>query len=315
MIEMGIYKITNLINGKLYIGSTNNFKVRFSGHRSRLNRDCHYNLHLQSSYNKYGKNNFTMEILEHCDENALLEREQYYVDELKVLNPKKGYNKASDIRRTSGNKWSDESKKRLSDAKKGMKMHPNTKKALIKANKERVYGDLSHLWTKEAIEKAALSRSNPVLQYDLDGNFVKEWDHAILARKNYSSKEGGNITGCCNGIRDKAYEYQWRWKTEDYELKIKPYKRNAISSSILCYNVKGEFVESFESIADAKRKMKLKTSGGINDCLSNKRQMCKGFQWYYKPENNIYPEKVLSYVRGKSKGNIDYFIELCLNMV
>ncbi|QIW88501.1 hypothetical protein [Pseudanabaena phage PA-SR01] len=45
----GIYQIINKENGKIYIGSTLNFKMRFRGHKSELRRGIHGNAHLQNS--------------------------------------------------------------------------------------------------------------------------------------------------------------------------------------------------------------------------------------------------------------------------
>jgi group I intron endonuclease len=60
----GIYKITNCISGKFYIGSTKRFKKRQRDHFGILKRNKHHNKHLQASYNKHGRKNFLFEILE-----------------------------------------------------------------------------------------------------------------------------------------------------------------------------------------------------------------------------------------------------------
>lgn len=75
-----IYKIENIINKKIYIGSTINFKQRKSDHLSRLRKNKHPNAYLQNSWNKYGEENFVIEILERCKIEDLLTREQYYID-------------------------------------------------------------------------------------------------------------------------------------------------------------------------------------------------------------------------------------------
>lgn len=91
-IICGIYKIENLINKKLYVGSSNNIKRRWGEHIKSLNNNLHPNKHLQFSWNKYGQNNFTFNVLEECEEYNLLEREQFYIDDLNVLNDSIGYN-------------------------------------------------------------------------------------------------------------------------------------------------------------------------------------------------------------------------------
>ena len=77
----GIYKIINLQTGKYYVGSTKDFKIRKQCHFSRLKCNTHTNKHLQSAYNKYGKNNFKFEIIEYVKEELLLDVEQSYIDD------------------------------------------------------------------------------------------------------------------------------------------------------------------------------------------------------------------------------------------
>lgn len=79
----GIYKITNVINGKFYIGSSGNLKNRCSIHFAHLRRNSHSNKHLQNSYNKYGENNFIFSIVEECEKDKLIELEQKYIDTLR----------------------------------------------------------------------------------------------------------------------------------------------------------------------------------------------------------------------------------------
>ena len=79
----GIYIITNIKNGKQYVGSSVNIKYRFTRHKQMLRDNIHKNPKLQASYNKYKKDLFFYTILELVeDKNKLLEREQYYIDKL-----------------------------------------------------------------------------------------------------------------------------------------------------------------------------------------------------------------------------------------
>lgn len=63
----GIYQIRNIINNKVYIGSAFILYDRFRSHKSSLNSNKHNNNHLQKSYNKYGSESFTFEVLEVLD--------------------------------------------------------------------------------------------------------------------------------------------------------------------------------------------------------------------------------------------------------
>ena len=86
----GIYKITCLANNKSYIGQSVSIKRRWATHKRELAAGTHYNEYLQRAYNKYGKDNFTYEILELCSKDKLNEREQFYVAIFDTF--KNGYN-------------------------------------------------------------------------------------------------------------------------------------------------------------------------------------------------------------------------------
>lgn len=92
MVKTGIYKITCIVNGKIYIGSSIDIARRFREHRSRLKMQTHSSVHLQRSWNKHGKDKFLFSIIEECDQNNLIEREQYWIDELKPYLKDIGFN-------------------------------------------------------------------------------------------------------------------------------------------------------------------------------------------------------------------------------
>lgn len=66
--EFGIYRITNIISGKTYIGKTGkNFGERWNCHRAQLNGGYHDNPYLQRAWNKYGENSFEFAVVEVVD--------------------------------------------------------------------------------------------------------------------------------------------------------------------------------------------------------------------------------------------------------
>jgi group I intron endonuclease len=83
MKTSGIYQIKNKVNGKSYIGSSVRLNKRWKRHLTDLKCNVHHSLALQRAFHKYGSDNFEFSILENCDENLLLEREQFYLDSLK----------------------------------------------------------------------------------------------------------------------------------------------------------------------------------------------------------------------------------------
>jgi len=83
----GIYRI-DLGNGHFYIGSAVDLGRREREHRKQLQRGGHHNQIMQNCWNKYGV--FEFAVLEECDKDFLLQREQTYLD--KWLSDKKNVN-------------------------------------------------------------------------------------------------------------------------------------------------------------------------------------------------------------------------------
>src|SRR5688572_29474071 len=123
-----IYKITCLINGKLYIGSTSNAKVRYSNHFRKLRNGVHKCKHLQNAWNKYGESNFTFEIIEYIElefedksqlAGYLNNKEQYYLNKLLFADENNnkfhelGYNHRRIANNNTGIKFSDESRSKM----------------------------------------------------------------------------------------------------------------------------------------------------------------------------------------------------------
>lgn len=75
-----IYMILNKISGKFYIGSSKNYKGRWSVHIHLLNKNNHFNKHLQNSWNKHGADKFEFSIIMNVlDKNELHNVEEYYL--------------------------------------------------------------------------------------------------------------------------------------------------------------------------------------------------------------------------------------------
>ena len=100
--NVGIYKITNIINNKVYIGSSIHLKERIQKHKRMLLTNKHNCKHIQSSYNKYGKEAFKFEIIETCNKDILIKKEQYWLDQFKSYNYLLGYNTRSIAENNSG---------------------------------------------------------------------------------------------------------------------------------------------------------------------------------------------------------------------
>lgn len=117
---MLIYKVINKINGKIYVGQTaGNFERRKILHLSRARGVS--NLPFYNAIRKYGPEDFVWEILEECRTiEELNEREEYWIKELNTIAPN-GYNLKYGGKNSL---YSEESRERMSEAKKGKKRKP-----------------------------------------------------------------------------------------------------------------------------------------------------------------------------------------------
>jgi group I intron endonuclease len=82
-MKSGVYKITNVKNGKFYIGSAKDIDRRWWEHKNDLKKNKHINPKLQHAWDFYGETNFDFIILENTDETVLVQREQFYLDMFK----------------------------------------------------------------------------------------------------------------------------------------------------------------------------------------------------------------------------------------
>ena len=95
----GIYKITNQINGKCYIGQSVSIKRRWQEHYRFNSREQDTVIH--QAFKKYGIENFSFEILEECSQNQLDDLEIKWIAYFDSQNPNKGYNRTSGGQGTS----------------------------------------------------------------------------------------------------------------------------------------------------------------------------------------------------------------------
>lgn len=114
----GIYKITCLPTGKVYIGSAVNLRQRWTDHRKTLRGNRHQNIHLQRAWNKYGEQSFGFEIVELVMfAEDLIGREQHWIDVTRAC--EEGFNIAptagSQLGMRYGPEYGDKVRERLSE--------------------------------------------------------------------------------------------------------------------------------------------------------------------------------------------------------
>ena len=143
--ESGIYEILNTITRDFYIGSTVSFKRRWAQHRCELRKSVHRNNHLQKAWNKYGEQAFEFNVILLCDIDNLLYYEQLLLDNLKPA-----YNICPVAGNTFGRIFSDETKHKMSNSKKGKPLSEDHKQKLREASKNHYYSEETRRKISEA---------------------------------------------------------------------------------------------------------------------------------------------------------------------
>lgn len=206
----GIYKIENLVNGKIYVGKSINIYKRWKKHKTLLNTKSHYNKHLQYAWDVYGEDNFKFSIIEQCscDNDVLSAKERYYIEVYNSKNSDFGYNMTNGGDGTSGFRLSDEQKKAASERVSGEKnphygiKKPESLKAQISQKlKGRVSPMLNRHQSEDArrqISAALKGEKSPKCR----GVYCTELDEEFWGATEASEKYGicrANIVACCQG--------------------------------------------------------------------------------------------------------------------
>lgn len=133
----GVYKITNLVNGKVYIGASKNIEKRWSAHRNG-------HTPIADDLKTFGLENFKFEVLLECPEDMLCQWERDMICLYDADDPKKGYNSPKDspysLKRAEvlkGRHLSEETKRKMSETHKGKSLSDEAKRKLSEALKGR----------------------------------------------------------------------------------------------------------------------------------------------------------------------------------
>ena len=211
---MIIYKITNTINGKFYIGQTiRNIKSRWSEH-------CHGSgcgIKLRHAINKHGKNAFTIEVIQTCNSiEELNKAEETWIKDLNTIDS--GYNLESGGKNkvpcletrqkmSRSHKIAQNKPERLEQISKSMKsLWQNEEYRALQSNSRKGIPK-SLEWKRKAVARAKKIAIN---QLDLSGNVIKTFASAVDVKRTLGFPTS-NIIACCKGRIKTAYSYMWKY--------------------------------------------------------------------------------------------------------
>jgi len=220
-----VYQRQIIATGKFYIGKHNGNSKYYKGS----------GIDYLTDYKKYVKDpklDLVEEILEYVDNiSKLNEREEYWLRKFDVANNSLFYNKTNRSRGWS--KVTDEQKEKISKAKLGVKMslessNKKREKMLGKSkhteeSKQKIGSKNKHPKpegfkekcqkpkSEEHCKKISKTKSIPILQYDLEGNFIKEWESGKLAAESLNLNQSC-INDVVRGKLKKSGGYIWKYK-------------------------------------------------------------------------------------------------------
>lgn len=283
----GVYKITLLLDSRVYIGKSVNLKQRVYNYTGKGPNDQY----IKRAIKKYGKENFKFEALEvfpnrtEFIEKLILERESFWIEIYDATNRKKGFNIVKFGTDLTGYKMSEEHKRKISIANKGKKHSPE----FIARMKERK-GEKHHNWGKKASQ-------------EWRGNISK----ANMGRKT-SSLTRKLIS---ESLKEKYKKDRSCWPKRKHSLetceKISEAHKRPVNQLILGTK---KIIASFPSVEEASIAMMGTRSGKarINACISGKQKSAYGCSWeFVNPKStdktfdtSLKNARLLSLQKGKS---------------
>lgn len=283
-----IYKITNMINNKIYIGETvRNVDVRWREHKNEaLNEGHGYNYPIHMAMRKYGFNNFKIEILENCADEIRFERESYYIKLYSSHLRTKGYNIT--LEGSGVILYSSEDIKSAWDE--GLSI--NEIAIRLGCHKSVVSKRLRGLSVSEEEIKNRISlnssmrQGQPIYQYSLNGELIKQWASASECARQ-TGYEQTAISNVCRQEQYSAYGYLWKLVNDN-----RPISEWVINNSnkqhsgrpkkrIAQYNKDTfELIQIYESAAAAARNLGLSDKSNIC-AAARKNGNAAGYKWKY----------------------------------
>lgn len=203
-----IYKITNKINQKSYIGKTTRTpQERFEEHRKEAKRERAKDRPFYKAINKYGMDNFTLETIEECSDEIASEREQFWIQAYATF--KNGYN---DTIGGDGTPYIDYNL--VVELYEQFK-NQNKVAEIMGIHKSSVSYILDNMNIKKLSHKevAKLNKGKPVKQINkFTDEIICVFDSLSEAEKSLNIKDAHkHISEVCRGKRKTAYGYKWEY--------------------------------------------------------------------------------------------------------
>lgn len=301
-----VYKTTNKINGKIYVGVHRTNPDIFDGYIgcgvSKKDQKKKVDIGFPAAVKKYGYNNFIRETLfiypDTEDGMKQAYEKEAEIVTIDFVKSKDTYNLTvggkftiyENIKKTISQYTLDGKFIRtwnsISEAEETLNL-TSIKNCLI--GNSKYCGDWQWKYYKEDLLQIdpVVKKEKSVFQFDLQGNLIKCWKSITEATAIFKNQESAKsaIRNVCAKITRQAFGYYWSFKDK---FEYIPYERG---TAIAKYNDFGEFLESYTSITEAAKENGIKSSANIIAAIKGSQKRCGGFRWryFYGNTSNIKP--------------------------
>lgn len=270
-----VYKHTNKINGKIYIGITSQKPNK----RWQNGYGYKDNQHFFRAIQKYGWNNFEHEIIyKDLEEEIAANKEQELIKLYNSNNSNFGYNKDNGGKT---NKLTEESIEKIRQWHIGRKLSEETKRKISESHKGISSGENHPMYGKHHTKEAKQKMSD----------FAKSrvgWKHTEETKKKIG--EGNKGKTLSEETRKKISKANTgKKRTEEQKLKLK----HMNSIPVVQLTIEGNFVNIYISAAEASRQLGI-AAPLITNCCRKKHKQTHGFMWLYADEAMIFFKKELN---------------------
>lgn len=264
---IGIYKITNKINKKSYIGQSIHIEQRWQEHLYQSTK-CSL---IKYALFKYGQENFTFEVIEECPQELLNEREQYWIKYYNTY--EEGYNLTlgggGTIKYSVETIYEDYCQTNsIQKTAKNIGCHPNTVRNVL-----REYG-INHSEQQEA--KSVQSINPNTLQIIKTFSSIEEAAQEMGVTHNA-------IKLAADGTNKSSCGLYWKYTNQEKQFEKGKARKNKVKVAQLNYNTE-EIIREFETISDAAEFLgKDRKNGGttITAVCRGRKQSAYGYKWKY----------------------------------
>lgn len=277
----GIYKIINKINNKIYIGQSINIELRWKRHLTLKD-----NMPIHLAIQKYGQQNFILEIIEICPQEELNAKEIYWINQYNSKVPN-GYNISDGGKGgvpksvQSFNEKGELVKEYSSISEASADTGVTIEKIIRSCKSSNIFaGEYQWKYTDDdskIIKARSKRRSKKVYQFDSLGRLLKVYDSITIAAKE-NNIDKSCICACCNHRQKTSGGYQWSYEEFCPQLDLKGQKRQVAQ-----YSLEGELIAIYPTITAAAQANKT-TPGAIGAVCTGHSKTCKGhiFKYYFE---------------------------------